>query len=302
MANMKFTRLAYIISIATLFSCGGDDSEKAFENTAHQDEKISTKPQISTEALVDIINSIPPPIELSVLIKEVGGPYAKSPLNPTENSSKYNTNFKKAVNLGVYGADLGYISLYDQSQDAIDCLGAVKDMADQLSIGHFFDFETIRKLASNKHDLDSLVFVSTQNFAKMNDYLKENDRVNLSVLMLTGGWLEGLHIASHIAREHDNKELNAKIGDQKIILDQIMLLLNVFQGHPEIKAFTTEMKQLQELYDDVEIITTYEEQTLEEVDGIMIFVDNTTSEVKISAQLLKDIEDKVDEIRNNLIN
>ena len=299
---MKLTRIAYIISIATFFSCGNNDSEKAFDDTAHHDEEIISKPQISTEALVDIINSIPPPIELSVLIKEVGGPYAKAPLNPTENSGNYNTNFKKAINLGIYGADLGYISLYDQSQDAIDCLGAVKDMADQLSIGHFFDFETIKKLAANKHNLDSLVFVSTQNFSKMNDYLKENDRVNLSVLMLTGGWLEGLHIASHIAREHDSKELNDKIGDQKIILNQIMELLKVFQGNPEIKNFTKEMNELKALYDQVEIIITYEESSLEEVDGVMMFVDNTSSEVKISAQLLTEIEDKVDEIRNNLIN
>ena len=300
---MKFTRLVYIISIATLFSCGGEnESKKAFEDASHHDEKIVSTPQISTEALVDIINSIPPPIELSVLIKAVGGPYTSSPLNPTGNSSKYNTNFKRAVNLGIYGADLGYTSLYDQSQDAIDCLGAVKDLADELSIGHFFDFETIKNLAASRHNLDSLVFISTQNFAKMNDYLKENNRVNLSVLMLTGGWLEGLHIAAHIASEHDSKELNERIGEQKIILNQILELLKVFQGQAEIKAFTVKMNELKALYDKVEIITTYEESTLEEVDGILMVVDNTSSEVKITAQLLKEITQKIEEIRNDLIN
>ena len=299
---MKFTRIIYLMAITTLFGCGGNDSEKAFEDVSHDDDQAVSQPQISTEALVDIINSVPPPIELSVLIKEVGGEYTKTPLNPTDNTSKYNTNFKKAINLGIYSADLGYISLYDQSQDAVDCLGAVKDMADKLSIGHFFDFETIRNLASNKHNLDSLVFISTQNFAKMNDYLKENNRVNLSVLMLTGGWLEGLHIAGQIALDHENKELNEKIGDQKIILNQIMELLKVFQGNPEIKAFTEEIRELQLLYDKVEIITTYEESTLEEIDGVLMVVDNTSSEVKISAQLLSDITKKVEEIRKNLIN
>jgi len=303
MSNMRFTKIFYMLSIAALFSCGSEnDSEKTFEEVANHDDEVISEPQISTEALVDIINSIPPPIELSVLIKEVGGDYAKSPLNETDNSRGYNTNFKKAINLGIYGSDLGYISLYDQSQDAINCLGAVKELADKLSIGHFFDFETIKKLAANKHNLDSLVFVSTQNFAKMNDYLKENNRVNLSVLMLTGGWLEGLHIATHIAKERDSKELNERIGEQKIILNQIMELLKVFQGQPEIKNFTKEMKELQELYNQVEIITTYEESTLEEIDGVLMVVDNTSSEVKISAQLLSDISSKVEGIRENLIN
>lgn len=294
-----------ILTLAVLFllyGCGENKSaEQAFEEEHHDDKAAISEPQISTEALVDIINSIPPPIELSVLIKEVGGEYTSAPLNPTSNASKYSTNFKKAINLGIYGADLGYISLYDKSQDAIDCLGSVKKLADELSIGHFFDFETIKKLASNKHDLDSLVFVSTQNFAKMNDYLRENNRVNLSVLMLTGGWLEGVHIASEIAISHDSKELNERIGEQKIILNQIMELLKVFQSNAEIKALTDEMKKLQKLYEKVKITTTYEESTLEETDGILMVVDNTSSEIEISAQLLKEISEQVEEIRTELI-
>lgn len=300
---MRMERLGYIAALLLfLSSCGGNDNAtKTFEDNTHHDDAAISEPQISTEALVDIINSIPPPIELSVLIKEVGGEYSKAPLNPTSNSSKYSTNFKKAVNLGVYGADLGYISLYDQSPDAIDCLAAVKELADELSIGHFFDFETIQNLAANKHNLDSLVFVSTQNFAKMNDYLKENNRVNLSVLMLTGGWLEGLHIAGQIAKDHDSKELNERIGEQKIILNQVMELLKVFQSNPDIKVFADQMKELQALYNNVEIITTYEESSLEEVDGVLMVVDNTSSEVKISAQLLKEITEKVEEIRKTII-
>ena len=303
MPNMKLRNtILGTISLFILYGCGGNKSaEQAFEEAEHHDEAAASEPQISTEALVDIINSIPPPIELSVLIKEVGGEYTSGPLNPPNNSSKYNTNFKKAVNLGIYGADLGYISLYDKSQDAIDCLGAVKDLADGLSIGHFFDFETIKNLASNKHDLDSLVFVSTQNFAKMNDYLKENKRVNLSVLMLAGGWIEGLHIAGQIAVTHDSKELNERIGDQKVILNQVIELLKVFQSNAEIKGLTDQMIELQGLYNQVEIITTYEESTLEEVDGILMVVDNSSTEVKISAQLLKEITDKVEEIRKDLI-
>ena len=192
--------------------------------------------------------------------------------------------------------------MYDKSQDAIDCLGAVKDLADELSIGHFFDFETIKSLAANKHNLDSLVFVSTQNFAKMNDYLKENNRVNLSVLMLTGGWIEGLHIAGFIAKDHDSQPLNERIGEQKVILNQIMELLKVFQSNTEIRNFTTKMNELKELYNKVEIITTYEESTLEEIDGVLMVVDNTSSEVKITAQLLNDISEKVEEIRKDLVN
>ena len=62
--------------------------KKLLKKLKHHDDTAISEPQISTEALVDIINSIPPPIELSMLIKEVGGDYTSGPLNSPENSGK----------------------------------------------------------------------------------------------------------------------------------------------------------------------------------------------------------------------
>lgn len=291
-----------ILVSALVFSCGSDKSSKSkFEDAMTNDSVAVALPEISTEALVEIINSIPPPIELSALIKEVGGKYSNDILNDTDNEEKYTTNFKKAVNLGIYGADLGYVSLYDQSQDAIDLVGSVKGLADNLGIGQFFDFETIKELAANKHNLDSLLFVSTNNFAKMNSYLQEQNRVSLSVLMLTGGWLEGLHIAAQIASTHESQELNERVGEQKVTLDQIILLLEIYKNDASIKELHNHMVELKEVFDKVEIVTVYQDSKMEEVDGVLVVVDQSTSTVNIPIEVLNEIKDKVDQIRNELI-
>ena len=65
--------------------------------------------------------------------------YNGSLLNQSDNLPKYNNNYKKALNLGVYGTDLGYTNIYGQNQDGIKYISSIKSLADELNIGQFFD-------------------------------------------------------------------------------------------------------------------------------------------------------------------
>src|SRR5690606_27992983 len=121
-----------------------------------------------------------------------------------DNSSRYNTNFKRALNLGIYGTDLGYTNIYEQTQDGVRYMSTIRGLANELNIGQFFEMETISRLVSNSNDLDSLLLITTQNFNSINHYLQSERRSHLSVLLLTGGWLEALHIPCEVARtNHD---------------------------------------------------------------------------------------------------
>ena len=64
-------------------------------------------------------------------------------LNSSDNLSKYNSNYQKALNLGIYGTDLGYTNIYEQNQDGIKYLSSIKSLAEGLNIGQFFDILTI---------------------------------------------------------------------------------------------------------------------------------------------------------------
>src|SRR5690606_34746213 len=118
---------------------------------------------------------------------------------------------------------------YEQNQDGVEYMSAIKELADGLNIGRFFDIETIGRLATNSKNLDSLLLITTQNFNQINHYLQSQNRSNLSVLLLTGGWLEALHITAQVAASSDSQELRETIGSQKIILENIMLLLSFYK-------------------------------------------------------------------------
>lgn len=263
----------------------------------------SNAPVISDDVLESILQQIPSPLEIAVLLKQSGTNYDISLLNGTKNLSNYNSNYKKALNLGVYGTDLGYTNIYEQNQDAFEFLTAIRELADGLSIGQFFDFGVIRRLATNSRNLDSLLLITTKNFNHINASLQEQQRANLSVLLLTGGWLEALHIICQVTeRNMANEELKERIGEQKIILENIMLLLSFYSdSNPNIKELADRMMELQAQFDNIEITQTYAESTLEEVNGIVTISNNSTTTINITDENIREIARITSSIRDYII-
>ncbi|MEP2773444.1 MAG: hypothetical protein ABJH05_14935 [Fulvivirga sp.] len=264
---------------------------------------VEKGPAVSEEVIGSIIQQIPSPLEISVLLKESGTKYDRSLLNSPDNISKYNSNYRKALNLGIYGTDLGYTNIYEQNQDGLDYMTSIKELADGLSIGQFFDIETIGRLATNSKNLDSLLLITTKNFNSINTYLQEQNRANLSVLLLTGGWLEAMHITSQVsAKDPSNKELQEKIGEQKIILENIVILLGYYKEVDQnMASLLKDMERLKSEYDNVEIIKTYKESTFEIVDGVMVIKDNSSSEIKITTENVNNIKDIISSVRKKII-
>jgi len=300
---MKLLKLSIVVLAAFLAACGGkkENAEEAFLKSL--DSTKQEGPSISEEVIGDILQQIPAPLEISVLLKESGQKYNASLLNTTDNTSRYNSNFKKALNLGIYGTDLGYTNIYEQNQDGVKYMSSIKELADGLNIGQFFDIETIGRLATNSKNLDSLLLITTQNFNSINHYLQTQSRANLSVLLLTGGWVEALHVVCNVAQANPSKkELQETIGEQKVILENIMLLLSFYKdSDPNMASLLADMEGLKKEYDKVNITYTYKESTFEIVDGVMVIKDNSTTTIDITPDDIKNIATSIKNIRNKII-
>lgn len=291
-----------LIALA-FFGCDSKKKPSSEEIANVLDSVKIEEPAISQDVISDIIQQIPSPLEISVLLKKAQTKYNKDYLNNPDNITQYNSNYKKALNLGIYGTDLGYTNIYQQNQDAIYYLNSIKKLADDLSIGQFFDIGTIKRLATNSKNLDSLLLITTKNFNNINAYLQEQHRASLSVLLLTGGWLEALHILCQVAEKNpDNKELRETIGEQKIIMDNIATLLSFYtKSDPNIKDLHESLEKLHQEFNNVEIKTTYKEPTYEVVNGMLVVKDNSSSEVVMKDKNVKAIQKITAEIRNKVI-
>lgn len=307
--KINYLQMKYFIKallILLLIGCTSESTDNEYNILADDSLSFEKVPAISPDLVEEVIQSIPSPLEMTSLIQGVGANYSKNILNPTENIKNYNTNFKKAINLGIYGADLGYINLYEQNQDALLYLNSVKDLADDIRVGHYFNFETLQRLTDMGSNLDSILYITTSNFEDMYRYLREQNRSSLTILMLTGGWLESLHIAAQVNKinegEEWHQELSEKIGEQKVTLDQIMILLSVYQNDHNIQKLRSDLDILKKLFETVEVKYTYKEPTFKEIDGMLIVEDHSSSVIIISPELLSNIAAETESIRRTLTN
>lgn len=301
--NNMFKRSIYISLLILVFvSCvherRGEEFSKEFNIP---DSLYDGDLAISEAAIDDIVQNISSPVEMAALIKSLGVPFSKDYLATTKYVDNYNTSFKKALGLGVFGADLGYLNMYNKTGSVIDYISAIKTLADGIHVGQFFDFTTLKRLATNNQNLDSLMYISVQNFNQMDRYLRENKRSSLSALIVAGVWIEGMYLVGEVARKSPSAELSEKIGEQKIILSSLMLLLKNYQKDSNFKELIKDFEEIQSLYKNV--IITYEKGEPEAVeeDGMLVIKQNDKQYIEISNDVLTKIINKTATIRNKII-
>jgi len=64
----------------------------------------------------------------------------------------------------------------------------------------------------------------------MDKYLRSDNRSELSTLMVTGVWIEGLYLATQVAKSSPHPQLAERIGEQKIIMGDLMLILENYKN------------------------------------------------------------------------
>ncbi len=293
--------LLLILSVALLFSCqskkGGQTDEFAVPDSVEMSDALT----ISDEALEEIVQNVSSPIEMAALINELGVPFSTKYLATTEYVDNYNTNAAMAYILGVFGADLGYLNIYDKSTQIVDYLTAINKLADGIKVGQFFDFNTLKRLATSRDNIDSLMFISVNSFNQMDSYLRENQRGHLSALMIAGTWVEGMYLVTQVAKEEPDQSLAERIGEQKVNLNNIFLILNNYKNNPQIADLIDEMEDIRVEFDNVEITYTMGEPETVEQNGMIMIVQNEKSVVHITDQQLNEIISKTEKIRNKLI-
>ena len=304
--NRKITTvLAILIAGGSMLMNCQSDGNKAKKNDAFDipDSIFKDKPlMISKEAMNDIIDNISSPVEMAALIKSTGVPFNQKFLASTKNVDNLSTDFKQALNLGVYGCDLGYLNMYEKTGSIISSMQAIKKLADQLRIGHFFDFNTIKRLATNNENIDSLMYISVSSFNNMDEYLRENNRSDISSLLVTGMWIEGMYLACQVVKETPNDQLRERIGDSKIVLADLLLILKNYKSNSSFANLVKEIEKIKKEYDNVTISVIPGEPEMVEVDGMLMFKSNEQQIIDISDETLAKIIASIENARTMIIN
>jgi hypothetical protein len=297
---IKYYSSIILISVALLLvQCGGESKdEKALSDSLQQ------KLNINNPALIKLNNrlfSIPSPIQIAMLIKQTKAAYDKDLLNSTSKVSNYTTNFKKALNLGVYGANLGYLNLYDQLPEATRYFAVVKQLGKELGITNTFDKETMRRIENNSSNKDSLVYIISTIYRDADAYLLNNERNDVGILILAGGWVESLFLMTQSIQQNRIPEVVDRIGEQKHPLDNLIELLRPYydKESEEFNKFLESLVELATVFDGIEIKYNYQKPVVDEQNKTTEI--NSTTETIISDYQLKHITDLIQKIRKSIV-
>jgi hypothetical protein len=243
---------------------------------------------------------MPSPYQVAQLIKSNNIPFNESILNNPENAKRYNTNFKKALNFGVYGTNLSYLNIYNRTPESIAYLNVLKKLSEELGINSAFDAELFKKIESNISNQDSLLIILSSSYRRVDGFLRENDRSDVGSLILAGGWVESLYLLTTIAKSSSNRETINRIGEQKHPLDNLIEVLSpLYYKSKEYTVLIDNLIDLAYEFDGIIYSYSYKEPIIDEENKLTYI--NSQSRVIMSEYHLDIISQKIEDIRNLII-
>lgn len=290
---------ANITLVATFASCGSSGDNDALTNNNDTSNVVTENEK--NEKAEEVFFSIPSPVETTTLLQQAGAKYNAKYLNPIENVSRYSSVTAKALNLGVYGSDLSFTSIFSQTQESMLYLRCTNSLANSLGISGAFDETTTSRIEANLENKDSLLTIISDSYWNSDSYLKENGQPGVSAMIVAGGWIEGLYIATQIANATKNEAIISRIAEQKLSFGNLVALLESYKAdNPGITDLLQQMEPLKKAFDSITIPAGEATATTDKEKGVTT-VGSTTPPITITPVQLKELSDKAAALRNKII-
>lgn len=198
-----------IITAAGVSSCKNrGEAKKEKEMNALQLQAMEQK-------IEENVYPLPTSAEVIKRLSDLDLGYVLGATNPPGSARNYVSSYNRAANLGIYGADLSYATLYKMQQDVIDYLASIRTLANDLNLEKIYDESLYDAIKDSFDDKDSLVIILTDAFNRTYSYMLDAGQANLALLMVAGAWIEGMHLTLSVSESGFNLT-----GFEQVLLDQ----------------------------------------------------------------------------------
>lgn len=238
------------VLVISLVNCSGakKDSTKDEKTTESSLNKDDVEKKVR-----EVVYPLPTAFEVTEMINNIEASYIIGLSNPIENVDKYFTDKEQAINLGVYSADLSYASTYNMQQEVMSYMEASENLIVELGITGAFSDQFIVDVEANIDNKEELTEIITNSFYDTYEYLVKNNKEDLSLLVLSGTWIEAMYISCNISETvYHNPELVKVILHQKSSLNKLIELLTPHTAHETIQSILTDLQPIKNVYDNVD--------------------------------------------------
>ncbi len=238
-----FILLVFILSLAGITSCKSGDNKE--QKKIELDQVKTIENEIESN-----VYPLPSSAEVIDMLSDLDVGYIFGISNPVGNSKKYFTSAAKAINMGVYGADLSYATLYNIQQEIINYLDAIRSLAADLNMSQIFDETLYDRIRQNFDYKDKLVEILTEAFDDTYVYLSDNDQQPLALLVVGGAWVEGMYLTTHVSEAaYQVAGIAKNLLEQKKSFELFLEITQPYEDDPLVSDLIKKMDPIKEVYE-----------------------------------------------------
>ncbi len=296
---MKTSYCLIVFLLLFVFSCKPVPKEKEFKpefSTYPSDSSKATTPATKNEIFYGILT----PVEVCEIFNRLGVPYNKATLNPITNKNQYLSSAQAAINTGIYGVDFGYLKIFGVGQEIIDYVMTIRELSNKLGIPDSYLTEPIKRLQGDIAEPDTIMSMMNSSFNKMEKHLRSSGRESTAGLMVMGGWVEAMFIATQLVYDpaKPDPEVVERIAEQKYTLTTLLSFLKNYYDDPIVVYYSKKLKFLKNYFDSFDI---YFKKGDLEIDTTKQVFRSTGSELTVTVGTLDKIRDYVSKLRTEMV-
>ncbi len=294
----SFVKGLTILCLAAFSFTSCEDDSLNVEETV--EEKVDEKANVE-EQLSKISYSVPTPNELFEIVKSLGGELNVELINSLDNKDNYVDLKSKALNFGVYSADLGYMSCFENGIEFLKYTKAIENLGNELGISEVFDQDLMDRISNNEDDFDSLFTISNETYYDSYLYLEENKKGQELSLIIIGGYIESLYIITNLVTEYsDDNPIIEKIGDQNLVLENIIDFCGQYADEEAVSEALSNIMELKSVFDENMSFVEADEnsEATEASEGIVTL--KSTGRYAMNEQTFNIVKTEITELRNNI--
>jgi hypothetical protein len=239
------------------------------------------------------------PVEVCNIFDRLGLSFNDTIISPSDNCNLYMSSYKAAINLGVYGVDMGYMKLFGVNKQTVSYFNTIKTLSERLNMPVSFLSDAVKDVDQTMNDADSLTTLMSDAFKKIDDHLRAEGSQGTLGLMMMGGWIESMYIATQLAYDPENPDPQVveKIAEQKYSLLSLMSFMKNYYDDPMVVFYTKKLKYLNRWFDTFDIY--YREGDVK-IDTVRQVITTSGSEMTVSVETLNQIRDYIADLRTEI--
>jgi hypothetical protein len=228
-----YQSLIFCLIASIIISCETENQSNV--EASNSENTSENKESIEIEIIEQDFEFMPPsPIQIASILKKANMNYEEGLTNKVSNSKLYSTKFKQTINFGVYACDLAYCVTNDKFAEASKYLKVSKVMASKIGMESIFLSDNlVERFEKNVGNQDSVMSILFDIQIITDDYIQDNDLIDLSVVYFTGAWVEGMNIGTHTILGNNDHKISILLSEQMTIARSLIKGLRAVENQTD---------------------------------------------------------------------